>query len=330
MSKFDSYFKPIKIITLTTCLQTILFVLFFDFSKHNAALAPLNPFIEDPFDAVGSFAIQLSAAAALLALLRILRPYPGGLTVKNLALILNCNLTAVLAILVTIIADSAALVRFLPKWIDHSAGWLLASLICGLLAVTTVILQRILFLGWSIKWFAKLRNWSRTLAVGLAGLMIMAFYLPAWRRGVAGGIIAAVLGMTFFFVISALSVRMIFPEVREPFEDLPDDLQACYGWIKEHSRRFKPFYNRVERVLNHRKVQGLVQAINPRRHSWRLIILLAGIASAGLLLTEFLPEGMPAKGNRLLVFSVYSGLEVAGVLLGYKLFRKFLGIFRTE
>ena len=86
MSKFDSYFKPVKIITLITCLQTVLFILFFDFSKHNAALAPLNPFLEDPFDAVGSFAIQLSGAAALLALLRILRPYPRGITLKNLVI----------------------------------------------------------------------------------------------------------------------------------------------------------------------------------------------------------------------------------------------------
>ena len=235
MSKFDSYFKPIKIITLMTCLQTILFVLFFDFSKHNAALAPLNPFLEDPFDAVGSFAVQLSAVAALLALLRIVRPYPRGVTLKNVALILNCNLTALLAILITVIADSTALVRFLPKWIDHSAGWLLASLICGLLAVTTIILQRILFLGLSIKWFSKLRNWPQTLSVGLAGLIIMAFYLPAWRRVIAGSIISALLGIVFFLVITALSTRMIFPEVRSPYEDLLDDLQACYSWVKQHT-----------------------------------------------------------------------------------------------
>ena len=305
-----------------------MFVLFFDFSKHNAALAPLNPFLEDPFDAVGSFAIQLSSAAALLALLRILRPYPRGVSLKNMALILNCNLTALMAMLVTLISDSTALIRFFPKWIGFSAGWLLASLILGLLAVTTIILQRILFLGLSIKWFSKLRNWPQTLSVGLAGLIIMAFYLPAWRRGIAGSVISAVLGMVFFLVITALSTRMIFPEVRSPYEDLLDDLQACYRWIKQHTFRLKPVYRGVEGFFNLRITYKLVQAFNPRKHPWRLIFLLALFAAAGLILAEFIPEGAPAKGNRLLVFSVYIGLETAGVLLGYKLFRTFLGIIK--
>ena len=122
---------------------------------------------------------------------------------------------------------------------------------------------------------------------------------------------------------------MIFPVVREPYEDLLDDLQACYGWIKQHTMRLKPLYNCVERLLNRRKVQRLVQAFNPRRHHWRLIFLLALLAAAGLILAEFIPEGAPAQGNRLLVFSVYTGLETVGMLLGYKLFRKFLGILKN-
>jgi hypothetical protein len=329
MSKIDPYFKPIKIITLITCLQTILFVLFFDFSKHNAALAPLNPFIDDPFDAVGSFAIQLSSAAALLALLRILRPYPRGITLKNLALILNCNLTALLAFMVTLISDSTALIRFFPKWIDLSAGWLLAAIICGLLAVSTIIFQRILYLGWSIKWFVKFRNWPRTLAVALAAMMIMAFYLPAWRRGIAGGIFSAILGTAIFFVITALSARMIFPEIRSPYEDLVDDLGSYYVWIKQHTTRLKPLYIHLERFFNLHSLQKLVQAFNPRRHPWRLIILAALLVVAGLLLVEFMQDGSAAKGKRLLIFSIFTGIETGGVLLGYRLFHQFLGIFRN-
>ena len=54
MSKFDSYFKPVKITTLLTGLQTFLFVIFINFSKHNAVLADINPFKEDPFNAMTS------------------------------------------------------------------------------------------------------------------------------------------------------------------------------------------------------------------------------------------------------------------------------------
>jgi hypothetical protein len=329
MSKFDPFFKPVKIVTLTTYLQVILFVLFFNFSKHNLILAQLNPFIEDPFDAVGSFGIQLAAVAGGLSLLRIFRPYPRGITLKNLTLILNCNLTALLAILVTLIADSVALVRFFPKWIDLSAGLLLAAITCGLLAVNTILLQRILSIGWELKWFTSLRNWPRTLACGLAGMIILASYLPAWRRGIAGGIIAAVLGLVIFFVITALSARMIFADVRPPYEDIFDDLDACYQWIKQHTSALKSFYRRLERFLNRRKVQNLIQSLNPRKHPWRLIVLLAFAGALTLLLNEFQSEGLPQKNKFLWVFSVYTGIETLGVLLGYKLFRKFLGIFQT-
>ena len=92
--------------------------------------------------------------------------------------------------------------------------------------------------------------------------------------------------------------------------------------------RLKPLYIRIERFFNLRITYKLVQAFNPRKYHWRLIILVALLAAAGLILAEFIPEGAPAQGNRLLVFFVFTGLETSGVLLGYKLFGNFLGIFR--
>jgi hypothetical protein len=50
------------------------FVVFFFASKHR--FGEVNPFAEDPYDAVGSFGIQLAAVAALAAWLRVVRPYP--------------------------------------------------------------------------------------------------------------------------------------------------------------------------------------------------------------------------------------------------------------
>ena len=40
-------------------------------------------------------------------------------------------------------------------------------------------------------------------------------------------------------------------------------------------------------------------------------------------------EGLPQSRLILLVFGVFIGIESAGVLLGYALFRRFLGIFRV-
>ena len=67
--------KSLKTLAVIVFFLTIFFWAFFDNSKNLPALAVINPFAEDPYDAVGSFGIQLSLFAALLSLLRAFRPY---------------------------------------------------------------------------------------------------------------------------------------------------------------------------------------------------------------------------------------------------------------
>jgi hypothetical protein len=53
----------------------ILFYLFFQITKHHPILSLVNPFVEDPYDAVGSFSFQFALFTALLSLVRAFRPY---------------------------------------------------------------------------------------------------------------------------------------------------------------------------------------------------------------------------------------------------------------
>ncbi len=84
MKELAAYFRQAKFATVITCLLTLLFRIFFDVSKHNPALAKVNIFLEEPYDAVGSFGIQLAMLSALVSFLRILRPYPKGITFTHL------------------------------------------------------------------------------------------------------------------------------------------------------------------------------------------------------------------------------------------------------
>ena len=67
--------RSLKTMSFFVFLLTIFFLAFFDNSKNIPLLAVVNPFAEDPYDAVGSFGIQLAFFAALLSLIRAFRPY---------------------------------------------------------------------------------------------------------------------------------------------------------------------------------------------------------------------------------------------------------------
>jgi hypothetical protein len=57
--------NSLKFNTVVVFLFTIVFIWFFFLSKHHPALSEFNVFNVDPFDAVGSIAIQVSFFSSL-------------------------------------------------------------------------------------------------------------------------------------------------------------------------------------------------------------------------------------------------------------------------
>jgi len=72
-------------------------------------LVKVNAFAEDPYDAVGSFGIQLAVLCAVVSFLRIIRLYSNGITPNNLSLILRRNTVLLLSNSVTLIANMTPL-----------------------------------------------------------------------------------------------------------------------------------------------------------------------------------------------------------------------------
>jgi hypothetical protein len=319
--------RQFKTLSFVILLLTIFFFAFFDNSKHIPVLALVNPFADDPYDAVGSFGIQLSFLAALLSLIRAFRPY----TVKEIPpsqqlLILRGETVALLSIFVTLIADIIAMIRYPLMWMNSPAGWILAGLVGGLVLLT--ILMGLLLYRITVKStfaFAK-HSWTRAILF-FVSILILAIYPVDLLESIPAGIFSALLGMIILFISTWALATTIFPKTETAFEDVFDDFVSIYRWIKSHIG----LVAQLERFINLKWVHALFKWLNPRKHKWNFIILLALAMGGALMLVEVINEGISTNLNTvLLILAIFLSIEGMGVILGYYLFAELLGIFRKE
>jgi hypothetical protein len=322
-------FKPVKSTILLTCLLTVLFLTFFNASKHCPALAEISPFIEDPYDAVGSFGIQLAFLSALISLVRIFRPYPHSMASNNLALILHGAAVSLAAIVVTLTADMIAMLRYLPDWIGSFTGWLLVAVIGGFMVLTAWVWRMIVRTGQSLNLLSGCHSRGQTLLICLGGLIILTFYPEAWRQDIPGGILTALVGMVILLICSLVMVKSVFPPVGEQYEDFLDDLLALYRWLEAQAHDASFLFSQMEKLARISWMRAFINGLNPRQHSWNFVILVALGMGIALVIVEAIGEGAPDPGAMLMVLTVFIGIEGVGVSLGYALYRRFLGIFRS-
>ena len=129
--------KRIHRITALILLIAILFFLFFQINKRSPFVES-NPFSGDPYDAVGSIAIQLALLISLLSYARVLRCREDPCQGKE-RLILHGDILALAAIFITLCSDAVAeFVQPMPPslWsnilIIELGGMFLLTIICGL------------------------------------------------------------------------------------------------------------------------------------------------------------------------------------------------------
>jgi hypothetical protein len=316
-----------KLISLSVFLLAILFFVFFDRSKHVNALAEVNPFSVDPFDAVGSFGVQFALFTALLSLVRVYRPYTENETNANQELlILRSEITTVLSISVTLGADIVSMVRYLSVWIPSPAGRTLAAMVGGMAVVTALT-------GWQIFRCSDSQlgrgSWRPGAIICPTGVLILAVYPSVWDEGFFGGISTALLGMVLFFIVVwALSIG-ISPEIDDQYEDSIDDLGAIYRWIKAHAVFVNGLFQMDEKFIRQLPIRSILGWLDLRKHAWNFVILAAIAMGIALALAEAIGEGVsPIPGRFAIVMAVFIGIEGAGILFGYALLARFLGIYR--
>lgn len=314
-----------KTISFVVFLLAIFFLAFFDNSKNIPLLAVVNPFADDPYDAVGSFGIQLAFFAAILSLMRSFRPYTTKEIPSNQRLvILRGEIVALLAIVVTLTADIVAMLRYPSMWMNTSGGPILVGLVFSLVALTILVSLRLYRIVVEPAFSFANYLWTRIILFPVS-IFILAIYPADLLESVAGGIFTALVGMLILFISTWALATAILPRNEMGYEDILDDFAAIYREIKSRIK----FIPRLENVTKIGWLQSFFSWLNPRRHKWNFIVMIALIVGGSLMVVETFHEGLSSDSNVvLLVIAVFLGIEGAGIVLGYLLFEEFLGIFR--
>jgi len=124
-------------LTTLILITAVLFFLFFQVNK-GGPFREINPFGVDPYDAVGSFAVQVALFIGLLTFARSLRLKEDSRQASKLRLIVRGSYLTLLAILVTLAADAVAEITsqgLRSAWGNFLLGELVVMYVLTLLVV---------------------------------------------------------------------------------------------------------------------------------------------------------------------------------------------------
>jgi hypothetical protein len=300
-------------------------------------LASANPFVEDPYDAVGSFGIQLAMATALLSVLRAFRPNPERQSPGvRMPLIIRACAVSLLSVLVTLAADGIALARYPRVWMPLRAGQLLAAMVGVMFLVAALGCWWLIRAGKGIGFPSRnRRSIAVTVLVLLLSALILAGYPESRRMIIAGGIFTAVVGMLLLMIPVAILSRLWAAPLQLPFDDFFDDISWMWGsaaaWASARARWLARLIAWLEKIFANRPVSTMANWLSPRKHPARFGWSISTLLGIGFLIGYGVGEGLPPSlSGALFVGSVLFSIELTGVLVSYVLLAKFLGIYRDE
>ncbi|HEX9069112.1 MAG TPA: hypothetical protein VF807_10105, partial [Ktedonobacterales bacterium] len=203
-----------------------IFFLFFDVTKHTPSLAAVNPFAEDPYDAVGSYAVLASGFLAALALVRVSWPVrPARDRAPRAILLARTKLAIVLMVVVTVAADGVALARHTAAWQGTTAGIVLCALLSGLILIALATGMVIRPAGLVTRASRGHIVWA---ALVLAGsLVVLAVYPEALRDSIPGELFTVVTGAVLLFASVRAALMALVPA--QPEE--ASSAGRSHGWV---------------------------------------------------------------------------------------------------
>ncbi|MDR3685979.1 MAG: hypothetical protein P4L93_03320 [Coriobacteriia bacterium] len=272
------------------------FFLFFQLTKQIPALAAANASANDPYDAIGSFGIQAAAVFGLLAVGRCFWWSRAGskLSERRRLLLVRTGVASVLAVTVTLAGDIMAMARQPGVVIGSLAGRGYALLLGGMVALALWVG---LYVGLASKGVGgplSARAWLRSAASSLVFVALLAVYPEVLRTSVAGELFTVLVGVALLVAPMRFLLLALVPDLASAPNEPAITGRVVPSWLP-----------------------------------W-VAVSVAGIV-VGLLLVSaemFHDSGgsTPPVARLLLVASVYVGLEVAGLLVGYAMLRGPLGL----
>ncbi|HEY9165415.1 MAG TPA: hypothetical protein VIS48_04585 [Candidatus Kryptonia bacterium] len=322
-------FKPTVVFVF---ILAVVFAAFFFVSKHVTALARVNPFSEDPFDAVGGFGVQLTLFTAIVSMLRVFIPRStSDISASQKLLVIRGCTVSVQSVAVTLAAYVVAMIRYPSEWIFSPQGRILAFLVAGMTILAAITAWRIDLLAYNAGLSADLPARRMALINCLVGILILGIYPAEWRQTIFGSIVTAVLGVVVLLLLTWALAAALSPRIDIHIEDFLDDLGSLGKWLESKGKVLAGIVKGLGKILSVAPAESRALGINPRKHPWNFAIVVSLVAGILLALFKASTEGLFHDTSRLILVSVTMiGIEFVGVLLGHFLFTRYLGIFRVE
>jgi hypothetical protein len=284
---------------LVVLALAVLFYVFFDVTKHDPALSSVNPFAEDPYDAIGSFGTQSAIFCALLALVRAFLARRGDARWTDSPLwLLRAQMASVLLVLVTMAGNAVALARHSSLWLGAEAGMRLLALLVGMTVLALALGLRIHLAARRLADTDRSQLGLRALVVCIVALLVLALYPEGVRDNLMGELFTVVVGALLLFLPTWALLTALVPEGET--RDKAGAPSNVAWW--------RP----------------------GRRLQWALVVAVGLVLGMLVFLGEAIGEGFGSNLAKVAqLAAIFVGLEAAGVLIGFGVLRKPLGLFRA-
>jgi hypothetical protein len=289
MGSHDPTLRLVRATAVGSMVLAVAFLAWFQLTKSDV-VGSASPFAEDPFDAVGSIAVEAALAIGVLSLARSARaPRPDDDARRRRddgRFVLRGDLLVLSAVALTLATDGLAL------WLDPGA------LARGSTAAVVLILGGLVVLGAACLALAvRLATAWRALDATYPGLPSRSRFRP----GMLGDAVSDVLRLGW----------------------LP------LAWLGRHIDRLGRTYTAIQRRLGSSDTARTAIRLADRAlgHPWACVAAIATAAAVTLVAAEFAVEGPPPSAAiGLLIAAIFVGVELAAALGGFLLFGAYLGL----
>lgn len=270
-----------------------LFYWSFMFAKHDPGLRNVIPFGDDPYDAVGSFAVIVGILIALLSLFRAFRPYRDAPSRAQRVYLVRSQEAVVLAVFITVATDAVAMARHPAIWIGAASRGKLIALLSVLVLITAAVQLLIRAAQEELGGFG-MRRWVVPASVTLLAVLILAAYPEQLINRTATHLLTVVAADLLLFALMRVLLNALVP------------------YASDGERTEKP------------SARGRFRTAGQR---W-IIALLAGITIGAFIFWTEMGEGSSALpwAREVFVASVYIALGLAGILIAYAFLGEPLGL----
>ncbi|MGD0627760.1 MAG: hypothetical protein ABR987_00320 [Terracidiphilus sp.] len=286
----------LKLNSLAALALSLVFYFFFMAAKHDPALAPIIPFGDDPYDAVGSFCLILSILLAVLSLVRAFRPYRAPRpTAFDQAFLARTQIAIPLGILVALATDAIAMARHTSIWMGKAGTAKLAALMLAMAAISLATVYLVRRSARGIELPAAPMHSTKTVIAVLAFILILALFPEQLIQSVTLHFLAILLSFVLIAASqAALSVALLPFATDKPSVEPPASQPRSRRWVQ-----------------------------------W-VSVAVAGLAIGTLILmSELFGEGAAKAplAQVLLLSAIFIGAGTACLLIAFAFFKKPLGLF---